>query len=409
MELRKAESADLQPLAELWALSFPSDRPVADRIRQLETGVPYGGIESAWLIEERGRLLGGFRASRFIQHMGGARLPMLGLAAVATAPDARRRGVGRHLCLGALRIGRDRGDVVSVLFPFRPAYYRDLGWGFAGSLDSHRFPPSALAATPPTRAVRMAEPEDWEAIAACYARVLARSHGPIERDDAIWACHRGSARVRAVVFEAATVNGYALIRFGSGRSPGSGTLTILELVTESDDAYRALLGWIAAQRDQVAVVRYDAKPAERFDLRLSEPRPPGSRPSRGLWFPTARRLRGPMLRVLDVPTALAARRMWGPVRPGLRLAIEVVDGELPENRGPWELTTGEDGVRVRSHEGGTLDASLATDASTFAQIYAGEVTPSAAVRLGTARTDDREGIFDRLFQLDGDFWLLDEF
>src|SRR5690606_39293364 len=104
----------------------------------VETGIPYGGIETAVVAEEHGRIIGAFRAYRMSEHLGGTTVPMLGLAAVATAPEARRRGVGRALCREAIRLGRERGDVVSVLFPARPAFYRALGWGLVGELQDRK-------------------------------------------------------------------------------------------------------------------------------------------------------------------------------------------------------------------------------------------------------------------------------
>src|SRR5690606_42029006 len=90
------------------------------------------------LAGEHGRVIGACRAYRRSEHLGGPTVPMLGLAAVATAPNARRRGVGRALCREAIRLGRERGDVVSVLYPARPAFYRALGWGLVGELQDRK-------------------------------------------------------------------------------------------------------------------------------------------------------------------------------------------------------------------------------------------------------------------------------
>ncbi|HEX6938649.1 MAG TPA: GNAT family N-acetyltransferase [Longimicrobiales bacterium] len=410
MEFRNAEPSDTQALAALWTQAFPGRRTLADRLRQLETGIPYGGIESAWIAEERGRMVGAFRAYRLVEHMAGAMLPMLGLAAVATAADARRRGVGRALCRHALRIGRERGDVLSVLYPFRPAFYHALGWGTVGELHAYRFATDALPDHPEAAGVRPAGAGDRDAIAACYARVAARSNGPIRRDAGAWTHHLGGRGVYAFVFEDSEVTGYALVHFGRARAPGGATLRVRELVAEDEAARRGLLGWIAAQRDQFHVVRYDARPDERLDLLLSEPRPPRPRPVRPLWYPVARRIRGPMLRVLDVPAALAAERRWGgPPGVALTLEIEVHDDEVPENRGPWEVTIEDDRARVHPRRRSGYDARLAIGAPAFAQVYAGELDPSTAARLGLATIEGAADALDRAFRPGSPFWLLDEF
>ncbi len=410
MELRPAERADVRPLATLWTQAFPDARTVGDRMRQIEAGLPFGGIESAWVAEDEGRILGAFRAYRFEEHIGGAVLPMLGLAAVATSPTARRRGVGRALCRHAMRVGRERGDIVSVLYPFRPDFYRTLGWGLVGEMHAHRFAPAALPLHDEAAAVRPADPDDRNAIASCYARVAERSNGPIVRDARAWSHRLDVPGTYPFVFDDGGVRGYAIVRFGRGIRPGDGKLHVLELVAEDEEARRGLFGWLASQRDQFGEIRYDALPTERLDLILSDPRPPRFRPARSLWYPTARRIRGPMLRVLDVPAALEARPHWGDVLGiGLTLEIEVLDDDIPGNRGPWALSVEEHGARVHSGPASGWDARLVVDAATFAQLYAGELSPSTAVRLGLARAEGAVAALDRIFHLREPFWLLDEF
>jgi predicted acetyltransferase len=411
VQFRSAELADLYPLARLWAQSFPGERTVADRVAQLEAGIPYGGIESGWLAEERGRLLGAFKAYHFTQNLAGAAVPMLGLAAVATAPTARRRGVGRALCAQALRVGRERGDLVSVLYPFRPSFYRAFGWGVAGELQAFRFAPRALPVYDEAAAVRSAEADDLGALAACYGRVAARSNGLIERDRGVWAYHFDRTAVYPFIYDGTGVSGYVLARFAAGNAPEAGILSILELVAEDDDAYLGLLGWIASQGDQFREIRYDARIDEHFGMRLSDPRPPGYQPARNLWYPAARQIRGPMLRILDLPALLQARTRWGGEDgTAFSLVLEVEDPELPENRGPWTLTLEDGHARVRP--GGDprrADAALQADAATFAEIFTGTIAPTAAARIGLARLEGAGAVLDRIFVPEQPFWLLDEF
>lgn len=411
MELRKAERADIRPLAELWTHAFPGRRTVADRVRQLETGIPPYGIDCSWVLEDGRRIAGAFRTYRMTQYLAGAALPMMGLAAVAVAPGYRRRGLGKRLVRDALRLAYERGDVVSVLYPFRPDFYRSLGWGLVGELHRYRFRPEALAEYAGGPAVHLADPGDRGAIARCYARVARSANGPIHRDDRAWTYHLDALGAHPFVYrEGDEVRGYLLAVYSRAGSRARRALVVRELVAEDDVAYRALLGWIAEQRDQWPVVRYDARPDERFDLRLRDPRPPGHGAARALWDPAARILRGPMLRVVNVERALAARVEWGP-EPGfgLTLSVQVEDQELPENRGPWHVTIEEGGARVRADGNGGADARLVTDAPTFAQIYAGELSPTAAQRLGRAAIDGARETLDRVFRPRSAFWLMDEF
>lgn len=437
-----AQPSDTREVAELWCHAFPGRRTIEDRIAMLEGGGRYGGLETVLVMRDAaGSLAGASKIYRMESRIAGAALPMMGLAAVAVAPSYRRRGLGARLCLEAMDVARQRGDVLSVLYPFRPDYYQRLGWGLVGELHDYRFETAALPRYEEARHVRPAEGEsDGEEIAACYARVAARSNGPITRDRRVWAYRlagqelgvrpltpdaaratpRADARVRAVVFDDHGVTGYALLRGLSRRAGGERSLEIRELLAESERAYRGLLGHVATLSDRWPRARHFARPEERFGDRLRDPRPPGRPTARSLYFPTARIVRGPMLRVLDVAAALRARPWFdaGGARAG-SVSIRVHDAQRPENEGPWLVRlNGAGGGVVEAgveaglggrRETGDPDIELSTDASTFGRIFAGDISASEAARIGRAAIEGDASLIDGAFATSERFWLLDEF
>ncbi len=78
------------------------------------------------------RLVAQTRSLPFGQFFGGRSVPMGGLSAVAVAPDARGRGCASRVVHAALRAMRERGEVISSLFP-------------ATTTLSDRSPPTASA------------------------------------------------------------------------------------------------------------------------------------------------------------------------------------------------------------------------------------------------------------------------
>jgi predicted acetyltransferase len=408
LEIRAAGKSDIKPLAELWAHAFPGERTVDQRVRQLEAGGVYGGIETVWVASDAGELAAAYRAYRLQQHLHGAILPMLGVAAVAVAAHARRRGIGAEICRAALRHGRERGDVVSVLYPFRPSFYEALGWGLAGSFHSYRFRPEALPVTHAQPRVRLLHDAPG-VIAACYEVVARRSNGLIARNARIWRQHVEWPDVHVFGLDrGGKCAGYVVVHYGGALLPDDRPLTIRELIAVDDDAYNELLSWVSLQRDLWRLVQYEALPSERFDLRLAEPRTPGVGPSRTLFAQTATVLRGAMMRVLDVPAALEARRTWPAAN--FAFSLRVRDRELPENCGPFEVAVRDGEAAVTAGEiVSTSVTALETNASTFAQIYVGEISVRDAVRLGRATASGDVNGLDALFRTEPEFRILDEF
>jgi predicted acetyltransferase len=403
--IRHAEHSDIRDLASLWARAFPGERTVEQRVRHLETGGVFGGIETIWLTERGGRIAGAFRGYALTQHIHGTAFRMMGLAAVAVDETARRRGVGRELCEHAIRIARDRGDVLSMLYPFRPAFYQGLGWGMTGELHAHRFRPESLGEVGRGAIVTRAGPDDSGAIAGCYDRVAGEMNGMIARTPRIWRSHLEGDSTHTYITGGSSVRGYVIVRFGRSSAPDDKPLFIREIVAEDHDAYDALLGWISAQRDAWRLVHYDASPDERFTHRLAEPRTPGFHPARFLWAPVARIIRGPMMRMVDVRAALEKRVRWGPAAP-LGFGLHLIDEQVPENEGPFEVEY--DGSRVAVKRGNARP-QLRMPVAAFAQVFAGELSVREALNLGLAECDGDASAVDVLFRVESCFRLLDEF
>jgi predicted acetyltransferase len=403
--IRPSTRADIPELADLWARAFPDLRSVEQRIASLECGGVYGGVETAWLAEEGGRVTGAFRAYALTQNLHGAQLPMLGLAAVAVDETARRRGLGRRLCEEAIRIGRERGDVTSMLFPFRQAFYENLGWGTVGSLHAFRFRPESLRHYGGQGTVRRAAPDQVGAAGAVYDRFARRANGPIRRTQRAWRQHLEGDGGNLYVTGDAGVTGYAIVHFGRTGSPEERSMYIRELLADGREGYDALLGWVAAQRDAWRVVHYDASPDEKFEHRLLDPRTVGYSLHRLAWAPVARSVRGPMMRLLDVAGALQQRVHWGPARP-MSFGLEVRDAIVPENDGSLVVDFDGDRASVRR---GSARPLLRLPVAVLAQVHAGELGIKDALALGLAEHDGDVAAVDALFRSDRCFRLMDEF
>ncbi len=340
LRIRPAEKEDARFLAELWAYGFPGGAGADARLGALlGEGGPYGGLETCWIGEVGGRSVGGFRNLSLRMWLRGRAYPVQGLAAVAVASEARRMGIGRKMCRRALEVGVESGALLSVLFPFRADYYAELGYVLIGELERHDFPPEALPLFPEYRGVRrLSSEEGVELLPRFYADLLPRMHGPVERTPAVWThLLSGVDQLCGVPGPNGGLRGYMTTEATHVATPERSTLRIRELLAEDAEAYRALLGWISAQRGQWARVQYDASRGERVHKLLTHPRVPGSPAARGLWFPSSVLLRGPMLRILNLPELLReAGAESGAVLP-------VRDEQLPQNAGVWAW--GSDGVR----------------------------------------------------------------
>jgi len=346
--LTPAGEDHIPAMAALWAEAFP-EKPEERRAREIREGFTYGDLTDCWVVEVDGRLAGALRTYRLEMSLWGRAVPTMGLAGVAVAPDFRRRGIGRRMCIEALRIARERGDILCALYPFRTSFYRDLGFALAGEVHRYTFDPTLLPMYPGWDRVERATDVGRDLAARIYGDVAPRANGLLTRGKRLFSFLRRKGTYLYLHRDGrGRATGYVAVR-GRGGPPERSRLRGLELVAEDREAYLGLLGWLSVQRDQWGTIVYDAVPGEDFYQRLGHPRTEGTGSPRGLWWHSADILRGPMIRLLDMGSALQALEEVSRkgAMPGVSLedgCIQVRDQELPDNQGCWR--NGEQGDRT---------------------------------------------------------------
>lgn len=229
-----------------WEAFGAPDNPPADPPPLVGEGRSWYG---AFLTDGTGpERLGARMLDRFFEsYFGGRRVPTAGIAGVTTAAEARGQGLLSPLFASLLAGARQRGAVISTLFPTAPKIYRRFGYEVIGDQIVVEVPAAALASVEPpaTGSVRRAGPEDVAAIYDCYAAWAATQHGPLARDGAALAADRDSlltdfTGVTVAVDDHGTIDGYALWDRGQGYGPGA-AIMVEEVVARTPDAYRGLL------------------------------------------------------------------------------------------------------------------------------------------------------------------------
>ena len=259
---------------------------------------------------------------------GGSAVPTGGIAGVAVAAERRGEKLLDDLFRVALDDGfRERGEVVSTLFPTAPGIYRKFGYELVSSYDEVEIPSSALVGVRPADGVRTrrATAADFDAVREVYDAWAAAQNGPLTRRGPSFPTDAEGfigafTGVTLAVDDAGEIIGFASWERGHGFGDSS-TLEVSDLLALSADAYRALwrvLGSFGSVVGQVRVCTSGDDVA-----RLSLPSAHWNVVKRSPY----------MLRVHDVPGAFAARE-W-PVDG--EVAFTVAGDHVGTTNGSWHL------------------------------------------------------------------------
>lgn len=349
------------------------------------------------------RLIGRLKDRAYDSWFGGTTVPTCGVAGVTVALEDRGRGALTPLFRTAVAAARERGAVISGLFPTAARIYRRLGYELVGDYRTIKIKTSELAAVPAPRSVstRRASGTDLPAIRALYDNWAAAQNGPLTRRGISFS--RTDAEVvedfdaiTVAVDDTGVIMGYASWDRGQHYDE-RGTMAVSDLLAGSADGYRALLRALGSCSSVTPTTTIDTSGDDLVRLFL-----PGRAWETASSDPY-------MIAIIDVPGAFGRRGYpWFlSARLGFRVFGDQVSGDqVSGDQVAGDQVAGIDrAYRLEVAEGiGTCTAEDHTDDRTFhprglALLYAG-VQSCANLRwagLLTGGLPEQDGVWDTLF------------
>jgi predicted acetyltransferase len=372
---RRARAEDLERLVTIHTSGYPDMRRHDARVRNF-TANPLGPLDDLWVATDpQGSIVGHAFLFALTGWYGGRPVGVGGVASLAVAPEARGRGVATHLLAHLHAVSLDRGDGLTLLYPFRHEFYARLGYAATSRCRALKFSPLALPRTRPELAARPATGADRSALASCWGATARAGTGALARTDRAWHARLIEERRTWLVVEGdGGLEGYVEWSLVQREGSEETTLVVHEMGRRTERAATALWALVAAQRDQVRWIEVEVAEDDPLVWALGDP--DGTRGG----DPSAPRhaigaiASGPMIRVTDVARALGAR---GWRRPG-RLVVDVEGAR-------YEIDARDGAATVTSTH---APADITTDLRALASVALGGQRASDAARLGRLSATD---------------------
>ena len=346
--MEQATANDLDGVWEVFRLGFGASR--SDRDSWLESL----DVDRLLIIRgDRGEVAAVSHIRRFDQWFGGRAVPLGGFSPVAVLPEYRGRGWGKAITAGQYPDMRDRGEVLSGLFPASVALYRSVGFEIAGSYVHRRIPARHVAALRPDHPapVRRGTVADVAAVHRCYDRLARRIDGPVTRSAYWWQRFLPADLADNVLYvvdhptEPGELDGYGFYRHGTARGPYDYSVVVAEVQAGDPDSLASLWRVIGSSGSQAPDLEMLGPAEDPIFLILGAADPVAVR-TELRW----------MARLVDVEAAMAARG-WNPTVRG-RVDLQVRDEHAPWNDGAWQLEVADGQGRLVRGGSGVVEVTI---------------------------------------------------
>jgi predicted acetyltransferase len=401
--VRPLADEELAPFARIAANAYPAMRlgteddvrGFAERLRD-RMDPPADTLYGAF---RDGALVGGMRLIEFRMNVRGVTLPTGGVGLVAVDLLHKKEKVARDLIASFLDWCGERNAPLAALYPFRPDFYKRMGFGYGAKSNQYHLRPDAFPASGDRSGLRYLSIADKEAIGACYARVQRRTHGMMEKLAKELDRHLENSVARVIGYERdGALSGY--MAFGFDNDPKGNfivnNLHVRELIYETREALAALLAFLNSQADQIERVVIETQD-EAFTHLFAEPRDDSGQLFPSVYHQTNTQGIGIMYRVVDTRAAWAALAGVDVGGETLRLRLHARDTFRPTNDQPITIAFADGRPHVSEED--THDIALDLDIAEFSSLLMGVVDLESLHLYGLAEVSDTAWIprLTRLF------------
>jgi predicted acetyltransferase len=198
------------------------------------------------------QLLGGMIFYDFQLNLFSAMRPVGGVGLVAVDLVHKKEKVAKEMLDFFLAHYYERDVALTMLYPFRPDFYKKMGFGYGTKVNQYRISPASLPRGKSKAHIRFLKAEDKEAVIGCYNRMVERTHGMTYALPIRWKNLFEQGNGRIVGYERdGRLEGYLIYDFEKGKNFLSNDMIINEMFYEHREALSELLTFLHSQLDQI--------------------------------------------------------------------------------------------------------------------------------------------------------------
>jgi predicted acetyltransferase len=406
-DLRRLTEAEYDPFVRLAANAYPAwgVHSAEDRQRMVERLVARAGdpsVEHYGAFRE-GALVGGMALYDFTMNVYGVQVPTGGVGLVAVDLLHKKERVAHDLVTFFWEHSRARQAPLAALYPFRPDFYKHMGFGYGAKTSEYRVQPANLSLPQGSSKEHIAylAGADLQPIFECYQRYQARRHGMMQRSEAEFTRRLASSDHTIVGYRRdGRIEGYLIFAFKPVQPDNfiANDLYVAEWVYETPAALGELLAFLHSQSDQVRLIVVRTQD-EHFHHLLRDPRDGSGAviPHVVLAHVSNTQGVGIMYRVLDTVgafRALAAHNFGG---QSCRLNVTLADSFFPHNAGSVAVHFDNGVARIAEEDDAEVEMRL--DVAEFSSLLMGAVSFKGLHAYGLAQISNPSWLdtIDRLF------------
>lgn len=223
---------------------------------------------------DRDELIGGMRFHDYQMNFRDQKMKVGGIGLVAVELLHKKEKIAKRMLEFYLDECEKRGEHLAFLYPFRPDFYKKMGFGYSTRMDQYKLKPEAFPYYGDKSHLRPLTKGDLAVLQTCYETFVDAHHGMMERTPFEWErlFKRGDLRIVGIE-KNDRLEGYTAFSFQRAHDVNQviNDLVIEEMIYLNRESLRELLSFFHTQNDQIRRIVVNTQD-EAFYYLFNDPR-----------------------------------------------------------------------------------------------------------------------------------------
>lgn len=335
-----------------------------------------------------GELLGGMRTYDFAMNLFSMKTLVGGVGLVAVDLLHKKEKVCKELISFFIDLYRKKNAPIVALYPFRPDFYRKMGFGYGTKVNLYKIKPGDLPRGTSKKHIRFLTGRDRKAFRKCCYQYFLKRHGMFEIKKHEIDYFFKYPEAKTVVYERKDkILGYLSFVFEktSGDNMLRNNIVIRELVYENRDVLLEILTFLQNQLDQITQIFFPTQD-DFFHFLPLDPRDDSENLIPIIGHQTNTQGIGIMYRVIDTRGVFKLLENHNFGNQDCRLRLFIKDSFLKENEG--QLIVHFKGGKPSLKRHADFDVEVNIDIADFSSLLMGSVNYHSLFEYGLSDISD---------------------
>lgn len=276
--IKKIPIKDYDAFVDIVADAYPGMKIITPEekektVKQLKESAKYPTMDYYGLYR-KSKLIGVMALYDFTINLFSTKAKIGGIGLVAVDLLHKKEKVCKEMVSYFLELYWKKGACMTALFPFRPDFYRKMGFGIGSKVAQYSVKPQDLGRAGMKKHIHHMTIKDKTALERCYNRFVERRHGMMSARPNKWAQVFKAPTAKIIGYKKGTqILGYIIFTFKKVQENNwiKNDIIIQEFIYENRDVLNELISFLHTQSDQINRIIYSTQD-EYFHFILNDPR-----------------------------------------------------------------------------------------------------------------------------------------